>query len=89
MSARSAASSPSGVGPLFAGSHSPDVCARVLPAPAPGASVLAAFVGGPAPPVFLPPPLPAITDATDDDYNFPVKFLNKWSKNMSDEDCRT
>jgi hypothetical protein len=37
----------------------------------------------------LPPPLPAITDATDDDYNFPVKFLNKWSKNMSDEDCRT
>lgn len=58
MSERFAASSPSSVGPLFAGSHSPDACVPFLPVPVPGVFVLVTSADGPAPPASEPPPLP-------------------------------
>lgn len=59
MSERFAASSPSSVGPLFAGSRSPDACVPFLPVPVPGVFVLATSAAAPAPPASEPPPLPA------------------------------
>jgi len=58
MSERFAASSPSSVGPLFAGSRSPGACVPVLPVPVPGVFVLVTSADVPAPPVSEPPPLP-------------------------------
>ena len=57
-SERFVASSPSSVGPLFAGSRSPDACVPFLPVPVPGVFVLATSADVPAPPASEPPPPP-------------------------------